>query len=492
MNKKLSIAVLSAALLLASCGPTGGGQTTSEITKETFSDPILAQNVAKFLDGFKMEGTIVQSRYEVAADGVTVTDNLLETNTYYTDLAFNSKTENAYHKRSYSIIEGEQVESENYTYFEDENGYAYSEELNYKNEIDKVFVRLSGGNKNGYTFSSNGFYNFFELFLDGDLAKNEEVTAYGRYDIDTNKAAVIANNLLYSLNSGAYSVPLNAYFREDGGNFTQFVLEMTPIIAYDPYSGATSAIHNLATFTFSSVGEETIKHLAPNPETEDSAALEEAFAQFDGASYTLKVNDNYRSTSIYHEGMPTEQYDTTTEYSFTGQEIFVHAVSEGEDSKVNTVTDYYLAPLEGGDGSLYPYAYDKDSGTWTPRSEGFTDENGVIRFAYGYVGHFTYEDFLPVIAGVSGTFFTKNGEGTYEADAEGAALMGECFLIPNPALDYEGYENAASIAMTLNEGTLAGLHAPYSYVDSLNGFVNVGTVNATYDLTPVTLEGILG
>ena len=309
-NKLLSLSLLSV-LFAASCGGTTPNDPTDDPNSnenpaevEVFSDKVVQENVDKMLDGFTIEGTITQRRYSYNA-ATDVDENghysipedrePIEQNIYHTNVAFNGKTENAFSKYSYREIPGNDgqtitLTSEDYTYFEDEEtGYAYEEVIDYKNNVEKVFGSSLSNTSNGLTFGDNGFYNIASLFKEGDLVLDENFVAYTRYDLNIDKAAIISNNLLYSLNSGAYALPTEAYIRADNGVFTSLNIELSPIYSYDSYTDVASLITNSIVFNLGNLGQETITHITPYEETDDSRRLDASLAKFENQNYKMNI-----------------------------------------------------------------------------------------------------------------------------------------------------------------------------------------------------------
>ena len=172
MNSKKTILILLPGLLAL---PLLGGGTfllangspaVSEI--EPFSDVILGENIRLMREGFALSGTIVQERYPAAYDAEgfpVISGEPQETNTYYNEIAFNG-AEEAMSRYSYRVEGGVTIDAEGpYAYFSDENGRAYQERLNEKNEVVQDYANL--------TFGDNGFYNFATILLEEDLVLDE-------------------------------------------------------------------------------------------------------------------------------------------------------------------------------------------------------------------------------------------------------------------------------------------------------------------------------
>lgn len=513
--KKHNILLISlfGVLALASCGGTTSSQVTSNTSAQTsvstsqgttadaeiepFADEVLKTNIDNLRKGFKMTGNVLQERYNSSVDNqgnYIPVGEPIEENRYVTEVAFNSETENAFYKYSYRTVEGVTIPAEGpYTYFEDENGYAYTEVINYSNTIIRDYDSSLATTQAGLTFADNGFYNFATILLEDDFTKDESTVAFTRYDLNIDKAAIISNNLLYSLNSGAYALPEEAYVRVDNGIFTSLNIVLSPIQSVDIYTGQITMITNTVTFTFSNIGEETITHLQPNEATADSAKLEAALSKFADTSYKMTTVENYESTNIY-TGEVEQLINYTEDYYFTGEEIYIHERGRNETSTVlDKATDYYLAPASEADPYLYPYGYDSATGSWVINSEGYYDEDGSVRFAKGYCGTYLYEDLLPTIAGVSGTFFTYNAdENAFYAKDGMISYLSNCFIINERPFNNDGFKNADTLKISLDDaGNISQIDIIYNYTDSFNGIIYDGNIVVIYsELGNVTLEGL--
>lgn len=497
--KKQYLLLLPALLAVSACGSseTGESSESSLITfTETFDDEVLEANVSALLNGFTLSGTITQKRYEVEEDvwgDYQITGDPTETAVYYTNIAFdNSAEENAYYKYSYYIEDGATVTAEGpYSYFEDSNGYAYTETLDYTNTVIKDYSSYYATTADGLTFADNGFYNFFEILIEDDFTLNESITAYTRYDLNINKAAIISNNLLYSLNSGAYCVPTEAYIRADNGTFTQLYINLSPLISYDSLTGDPSGITNEVIFTFSNIGTTSIERLESLEETETSATIDAALDAYEDTSFVLEVYDESETYNTY-------SYTTTVEesairYSFTGSEIFVHHISDDGSADIDYDIDFYLAPASDADQTLWPYFYDEDSGEWVINTGTVYDDDGNVIWAQGYSGAYTYEQYLPIIADLSGVFFEDNGDGTYGVLYDYLDTVKECLLTTRNPFVYDGYEQAYSIDIAIADSGRISIYAPYGYTNSFYGDIVYGEVDAyIYGAGTITLDGIIG
>ena len=507
MKKSLLLVSLLALSGLASCASTPdvnddeqNGDTTTETEVENYEDKVLKENMEGLLSGFSMHGNITQERYEYNVDNegnYVIEGDPIDTNLYQTDVAYNGGDEKAFYKYSYREISGMTIAAEGpYTYFEDEDGYAYEEVIDYTNIVQRDYDSSMTSTKGGLTFGDNGFNNIFGLLIEDDFTLDESVTAFTRYDLNIDKAGLMASTLLYSLNSGATALPTEAYIRADNGVFTQFNFKLSPIVSLDSTTGDYSLITNSATFTFSDLGKKPIKHLTAYEETEDSQKIDTAFDKFADTSYTLKISDSYTTLSSIDGS--TGRGSSESHYYFTGDELYYHEVQEGETSDINRERDYYLAPANDsettGDMHLYPYAYDEESQTYTMRENGLTLEDGSIAYAAGFCGDYLYEDYLPILSEVSGTFFEYNSEDdVYISKEDQVSSLTDCFLLRYAPYFNEKQDSIYKYQVKLDaDGNLVSITAYYDFNDSLDGLMYTGSYTLTYsDVGTTTLEGII-
>ena len=501
---KIALLSLTALLTLAGCqtndvsssnSSTSTPPFTSENEVEEFNDPIIKENMLNLLKGFSISGNVIQKRYQagyVNGSYIPVGDPI-EENTYFTDISFNSGSENAFYKHSYQYIDNEKVTAEGpYVFFEDEDGYAYSEEINYANEIVKTYDTSVSSSTKGLTFADNGFYNFFKIFIEEDFTLNNNVSSYTRYDLNVDKVGIVTNNLLYSLNTGAYALPTEAYIRVDNGVFSQMFVTLAATLSYDSMSGTISMITNEISFTFSNIGQETIKHVTPYEENNDANNLTNALAKFKDSSFKMRVTNQYSANNMNLE--TTEEFSEIFDYYFTNREIYVHKVLENETSDINLENDYYLAPLSDADNTLYPYMYDENSQSYQLVENGVTDSEGNILFASGYNGKYVYSDLCPIISGVSGALFTFNSENNvYTVLQDAKSSLNDCFLIDKQPFKIDGFEEAQTFTLTLDKNSdLSTLDADYAFVDTMNAIIYNGTINVTFtDLNNISLDDII-
>lgn len=508
MKKKYLLLSGIACVLLA----TGCDETTIETVEtpdaevEVFSDSTIASNMESLLKGFTLTGTINQIRYEAIdtnetddyGDEIYEIDygSVVESNIYYTTVKYDNADQNKFYKYSYRLVNDVEIAAEGpYTYYEDEEGYAYTAEISYTNELETSYNEgtASGGRK--YNFAANGFYNFFTLFNDNDFTLDESrsgnVLTY--YNISTSKASIICNNLLYSLNSGAYSTIEEAYIMCRNGVFTQLYIDLTAIQSVDDDTSEVTYIDNTVTFNFSDIGTTTIEDAETYEETTESQALDAVLDTYSD-NFTINVTNSYTYTGIYDDNADTTGYYTQDRtYYYDGSAIYIKnsSVDQAYDSEnsawvttTTTGTDYFLATY-GSSNYLYPYTYDSTTSTWVVNENGAYDEEGSSIFALGYTGYYTYEDLLPIISDISGAIFTYDAtDDEYDADYDLISDMvtDGCFITNKQPLRIGGYYNASTMHVSFDDSGNLTVTAGYSYYDYFTdgGLYYYGSTTITF------------
>lgn len=493
MFNKKSFALLAALPLLIACTDpvsTSSSNTSHEDEKEVFTNPIVQRSMDAFLKGFRMEGTITQSRR--LADS---TNQTLETNTYYTTIAFNSDTENAYYKYSYQYdaeLGGELPIEGPYIFFEGEDGYAYQETINASNEVTKEPAKVGSNIGSDLTFADNGFYNFFSILIDSDFTLDE--SSSNRFDLNIDKAGLISNNLLYSLNSGTYGLPSEAYLLASNEMFSELHITMEPLTSYDSMANQYYIIDNTISFTLLDAGKETIKHIEAYPETEDGKVLSEAFKAYtDDVSYKLTVDNSYTVTDLNAENPVPSSHEEISDYYFTTDKaMYIHDRANKEDTSLNKASDYYLAP--NANNRLQAYKYDGNS--FVAYEGNITEGEGddaLVRFPSTYNNYYTYSDMTPDIAMVSGSLFDKNSEtNVYEAKEELISTLANALSITKRPylLEAVSLNGIASIDVTINSENSLTIVMPYGYIDTLATGIYQGKLSLTYSLGDYTISGL--
>lgn len=413
-NKITILTILSSILPLVSCG----------------NSDVITSNINNLRNGFLLKGEVTQTRYAATGYGsdhsYSFSKDTEETNKYNVSVGFQSNGIDAYTKTSTQAYDGETYVIEDYLYFADEEGLTYKKELNYQNKVDRNYsINLSSS-----SFTYNGFYNFFSIISKNDLVKDEEFKAYDRYQLDITKAGIIANNLLYSLNSGFASKVKEAYFRLSKNKFSEFHIEMEPYYYADTSTGYFYKIYNKAVFNISKEGSYKVDDIA-SIKSKNNTKLEKAFKT---------INNNFKlSTEINVIEQTTNKVSVTyKDFYFDSKSIYVHNYEDLSKNNPDPLTDYYLSPDDNG--KLYSYKYDSESKTY---NKSVTDEYPSL-----YQGKYYYEDYLPIISKISSNLFTSdsNDKNLYVNDEGTSNCLNKCFYIPlSPyrtadALNFSKYE----------------------------------------------------
>ena len=446
----LPLIVLLTTSLLAGCDNKG------ETSQEELD--FLDNNISLFSKGFLMSGYITQTR----APAISIDDNgnyvfspTKEKNEYQTNIGFQNVGRNAFEKKSTQEFEGELQSMENYVYFEDENGLAYSETLNYKNEVERNYS-INYANS---SFASNGFYNFFTILQKGDFIQSEEEPT--RYDLNLDKAGIISNNLLYSLNSGFATAVKEAYFTVENDIFKNFFITMNSYYYID--NNYLYEVENDAVFSLQQVGTYKIPSVHQY-EAKNYTALDKALKEL-GNNYTMNVE------KISTDAVTGKSTTSFQDFYFTGKEIYVHSYTDENDAAPNRENDFYLAPEE--DNRLYSYVYDADSSSYVKKT--------TTGFPSLYQGKYTYEDCLPLTNEVSSDLFVYD-EATkiYSPEDEAKSSLIKCFYLRNPAFKSSQSNSFYDADVVLAGEHIAFIELPFSYTDFMEGTIVTGSYRLTY------------
>ena len=342
------------------------------------------------------------------------------------------------------------------------------------------------------TFADNGFYNFFSILIDSDFTLDE--SSGNRFDLNIDKAGLISNNLLYSLNSGTYGLPSEAYLLASNEMFSELHITMEPLTSYDSMANQYYIIDNTISFTLLDAGKETIKHIEAYPETENGKVLSEAFKAYtDDVSYKLTVDNSYTVTDLNAENPVPSSHEEISDYYFTTDKaMYIHDRANKEDTSLNKASDYYLAP--NANNRLQAYKYDGNS--FVAYEGNITEGEGddaLIRFPSTYNNYYTYSDMTPDIAMVSGSLFDKNSEiNAYEAKEELISTLANALSITKRPylLEAVSLDGIASIDVTINSDNSLTIVMPYGYIDTLATGIYQGKVSLTYSLGDYTISGL--
>ncbi len=406
-----------------------------------------------------MDGTISQSRVAITgydSDGNYVYSSNKETNTYESKIGFSNTDRNAIYKYSTQVYEGESQTIEDYTYFEDEEGYAYAESLSINNEVTRDYsINLTTS-----SFEYNGFYNPFSILDEADFSVNS--SNENRYDLDINKAGIIANNLLYSLNSGFATAVKSAYFIFNGTTFSSFRINMNDYI----YEGddAYYKVSNNVYFILSEVGSYHIDGATP--------FADKGYVALETGLKAIKDNFTMHVKKKINEQVSATKSEEYVDFYFADGEIYVHSYSDSNKSAVDKTADFYLAPSE--DNTLYSYVYDSASSNWNQKSVS-------TAFPSLYQGKYTFEDYCPKISSVSSNFFKYNDEsGYYEAEESMAEILPSYFYLGAQPFKKGASNSFIDVEITCNDSMIDKVILPFSYFDISEGSILTGSYELTF------------
>ncbi len=458
MKKKyLAILVLAPLAALASCDGNGASSNAPS-SEEIIDETTIGYNLKTLSKAVLLSGSITQSRtYATSqnADGSYVWSTTEETNEYATSIGFSSKDRNGIYKYSVQEYQGEETVIEDYTYFEDEEGYAYKESLNHKNELERDYSI----NLTTTSFASNGFYNPFSILSEKDFTVGND----GKYALDVNKAEIISNNLLYSLNSGFAGSVKEAYFTLGDKLFDHFIITMDSYLYYDSSYGYMYKVENTVDFVISRGG---IYEVSSQQQFADKG--------YTSLANGLKALGNNYTLSVEISTLDQINETRTTTYQdfyFTGSEIYLHSYDDANKQDPDKTSDFYLAADE--DGTLYSYAYNSENDAWEKKS--------TTSFPSLYQGKNTYNDYLPVANEVSSDLF-KYDETNKSYVAEDAAISSlvDCFY-PNVAPFRKSASNSFyNVEVVTNGDKIVLVTLPFSYTHFQTATILTGTYTLSY------------
>ncbi len=464
----LLILILAPLTVLASCNEKPVDSSNDNVSSSESIDKTdkVAYSLYTFSKSVLLSGNITQTRYVAQgqnSDGSYIWSTTAETNEYSTSIGFEGGERNGIHKFSVQDYLGESITMEEFTYFEDEEGYAYKESLNYKNEI----VRDYSINLTTTSFAANGFYNPFTILSKDDFG----ILANGNYSLNLSKAEIITNNLLYSLNSGFASSVKEAYFTSTSDVFNTFHITMDDYLYYDSSYGYFYKIVNEVDFIISRGGTYSVPSVSQYA-SKDNKDLDAALKKLSG-NYTLSVEMNSKNSI---SGTTTTTYQ---DFYFTGEEIYVHNYSDSSKQEPDQSSDFYLAADE--DGTLYSYVYDNDASSWK--------KGAATRFPSLYQGKNTYNDYFPKASEVSSDLFKYDNENkSYAAEDDAIASLVSCFY-PNVAPFRSSASNSfQDVEIILDGQDISYISLPFAYsqFDSDEANALTGTYILTYSNVGMT------
>ncbi len=439
----------------------------SGCNSENNNESIVSRNISSLRQGFNLDGQITQTRIELNNTSLEPLPGASEeTNIYNTNFIFqNNNGLIGYSKESSQLMGGIELGMEDYEYYCDDEGFAYNKELNYKNEVVDTYP-LSFNRKVPYY--ANGFYNPFLILNENDFTLS--TTNSARYDLNLEKTSILANNLLYSLNSGFFGQVQESYVLLSGDDFSIFTIHMSPRIMTefdnDTYTTKYFEVENVVNFSISNIGTAKLNEVTPI-ESKNNIELQSALDKITN-NFTLTVSDS--------------SLTETSDYYYDGSTIYVHEYRETDSPEVNFETDFYLAEdSENPNGYLYGYSYDAEN-------QSFVQNTEIVGFPQAYQGVYFYNDYLPIISGISADLFTYDSENNlYVGDESAINALVNCFIPNLRPFYYEHAANASKVAIRLNDNNeIDYVTFTYGYMDEFSGEIFNGEVRATYKDVGVT------
>lgn len=388
----------------------------------------------------KKETPIVNAINDLKGN-LTITGNYNQT-AYYEENEIKSSSElltfkflNDEKKSRYNSISSENEIVKENIYLMGENGYTYIPLLNYKNEV--FLNQMYDEDENPINFLIN-YGNPFELLTQDLLTQGESINEY-------------VLNLTFANQIYAYFTETNNYVEEaileiENNNFVSLNFKVASYEGYLEYEGQNVRVkvdeELLLNFTDYNKTSFTI-----NESTNENKELHDAFIDL-GNNYTLKMT---RHTSTAE--------DYISYFYFTGEEAYLQHREGDESMKYDKW--FKLDKSNPNDKNYYEYKFNKDSQSWTGKSDG-SEESSITT---------NYEDFLPKFNEISSNLFVKNGS-KYEAMNKAVGSIAQA-ICPK---DYQGYTNFEDNAGDKVEITL------------LNGDLNKIVMHTQYEQFTAVFE----
>ena len=336
-------------------------------------------------------------------------------------------------KSRYNSISSENEIVKENIYLMGENGYTYIPLLNYKNEV--FLNQIYDENENPINFLIN-YGNPFELLTKDLLTQGESINEY-------------ILNLTFANQIYSYFTDTNNYVEEaileiENNNFVSLNFKVASYEGYLEYEGQNVKVK---------VDEELLLNFKDykttsftiNESTNENKELHDAFIDL-GNNYTLKMT-RHTSTSE----------DYVSYFYFTGKEAYLQYREGDESMKYDKW--FKLDKSNPNDKNYYEYKFNKDSQSWTGKSDG-SEESSITT---------NYEDFLPKFTEISSNLFVKKGS-KYEAMNKAVGSIAQA-ICPK---DYQGYTNfednaGDKVEITLLNGDLNKIvmHTQYEQFTAL-------------------------
>lgn len=458
-------------LALVACFAAGGKLADFNVVRQADTstsapDPI-ETSLEAMRKGVRLNGHVyleASPYYSSSTESPTLMD-------YEVDLALKSDGDYAYSSYITATINEDEDSAYTYediTYFEDEEGYTYIDGLSYKNEIERDYLSSTSGGLR--PFDGTGYYNAFRVIQEEDVTYDAESE---HFNLDTKKAALIANTLFYHLDASFYGLVTSAYFTVgDSGMFDTFNISMADQLYYDANAQANYVISNTSSFELSELGDVSINRLEPVA-SKDNPDLAMALTSL-GDNFTLVLDDAQSSSSS-----PTTTHSYTKLYfDGTNRQVYIHDYTDASEENTYASTDCWLKENEET-GMLEIFIRPNGEGDWTHITESGIGST-IVSMLPLYDGEYEYEDLLPIVSEVSKDLFTwDNTTATYKADSIALDSLLACFY-PNsiPSLRNTNINSAYDLALALSGTSLQKATFTYSKYDS--GVANYGTVTVSY------------
>ena len=388
-----------------------------------------------------------------------------------------------------SYLDGFEYTSVEMKAYEGENGNAYYQELNYKNEVDTYDYTNSDG-----TYVNYNYYclNPFSFVLEEDFTKVNDNT----YSLSKSKSAFFAATLLGDVNEAYFGVIDKCEFVFEAGELKNINIVPHRIHASrtEGYNSVYYYVDQTAVLDIVEGGLDVkIDEVKPNvPENKDKIEkLQTALNKLKRDNYTLSLDTTFNVTKMEvldedEEKEVVKAYNYA-KYYYTGNSLY-YAVSQESNAFDAPNADNDLLLLDVGREKLAAYGY---SETDSVEQVVFTKAAGSNFSAIDNVA--TYDQVTPKLNEVNASIFNYNEEtNSYTICEEMMPYIASVAIVP-PLTTFTqylyDYGNGMKIFLT-EDGNIDRVEFSFLYHDGFNyeegvsvmTFTDIGTTELPFNL----------
>jgi len=400
---------------------TSSSQISSSVSEELLTQRAEIKNMLKNLsNGFTLEGEIKEKRSFLDAYHGNPTGDISNIN-YDGQFVYEIGETKAY-SAFVNMQEGENPKEVliNNVIYEDENGYANYESLNYDNTIDKYpFYDENYQNVNFNYYCLNPF----DYLLPEDFTKTGDNT----YSLNYAKSSFVSSYLFIDVSSAFQNVIEKCEFKVENNQFKSLTIVpskyYSSVYDKDNHSSIYYYANFEASFEIKNIGTAKVAGMTPKEATAETEALQNAFNKFANKNYTVKLHGKY----VDQNG---EFIDENYEYTYYDGEAAYCSYIE-DQSAHDEVNNMYCEP----------------------NSEGILSHVGV-----------TYDEFVPKMSEIDAAIFSYNSEtGLYSICSEMVSYIGTVAIVPkvtNFYIEVDGYTTACDIKLD-SDGNIEYINIKY-------------------------------